>query len=148
VVEFPSRQELPHSVFTFIDLVESKLYDATSILSKEDGAMRIGGSPQHTARLSQRYQALGYGKSALSFIESSSSFPCRRHSVGFVGRGPALEIHISDRNINDQDRTCLGRVVQGMDVLARVETSIEKKEVIDIVQVRHVQVHDVSRREL
>lgn len=68
--------------------------------------------------------------------------------MGFVGRGPALEIHISDRNINDQDRTCLGRVVQGMDVLARVETSIEKKEVIDIVQVRHVQVHDVSRREL
>ena len=111
--------------------------------------MRIGGSPQQMARLSQRYKTLGYGKSVLSFIESSPSFPCRRHSVGFVGRGPALEIHISDHHVNDQDRTCLGRVVQGMNVLAMVETSIEKGEVVDVVQVRNEQVPDAkSRREL
>jgi cyclophilin family peptidyl-prolyl cis-trans isomerase len=149
VVEFPSRKELPHSVFTFITLIDSQLYDDTSILSKGvDGALRIGASPENMALLSQRYKALGYGKSALSFIESSLSFPCKRHSVGFDGRGPAMKIHISDRNVDDQDRTCMGRVVQGMDVLARVETSIEKKQVVDIVKVRHVQVHDVSRREL
>jgi cyclophilin family peptidyl-prolyl cis-trans isomerase len=149
VVEFPSRKELPHSVFTFIDLVESKLYDDTSILSKGDGAMRIGASPQHMSRLSQRYKALGYGKSALSFIESSQSFPCRRHSVGFVGRGPGLEIHTSDHNVHDQDRTCLGRVVHGMNVLARVEALIEHGEVVDIAQVRHAQIPDAtSRREL
>jgi cyclophilin family peptidyl-prolyl cis-trans isomerase len=164
VVEFPSRKELPHSVFTFMGLVESELYDGTSILSKRDGAMRIGGNPQHEARLSQRYKALGYGESALSFVESSpsslSSFPCRRHSVGFLGRGPALEIHVSDRHVNDQDRTCLGRVVQGIHVLERVEASMEKGEVVDIVQVRvqgrhnmpvqvqQVEVQDASRREL
>jgi hypothetical protein len=153
VVEFPSRNELPHSVFTLIDLVQAKLYDGTSIVSKRDGALRIGASPPHTARLSQRYKALGYGESALSFIESSPSFACRKHSVGLVGRGPALEIHISDRHVNDQDRTCLGRVVQGMedddDVLARVEAAMDKGEVVEIVHVRQIQVPDsASRKEL
>ena len=127
-----------------MDMVESKLYDDTSILSKGDGAMRIGGSPQQMARLSQRYKTVGYGKSVLSFIENSPSFPCKKNSVGFVGRGSALEIHISDHHVHDQDRTCLGRVVQGMDVLAMVETSIEKGEVVEIVQVRHEEVPDAK----
>ena len=133
-----------------MDLVEFELYDDTPILSRGDGAMCIGGSPQQMARLSQHHKTLGSGKSVLSFTENSPSFPCRKHSVGFVGRGPALEIYISDRHVHDQDRTCLGRVVQGMDVLAMVETSIEKGEVVEIVQVRNVlHVPEAeSRREL
>jgi cyclophilin family peptidyl-prolyl cis-trans isomerase len=160
VVEFPSLRELPHSVYTFLDLVEYKLYDGTAFLFSDNGVLRIGGSPSasNSARLAQRYKTHGYDESALFFVEVSNTYYCRRHSVGFVGRGPGLALYLSsaadytDRDSETQGReapkTCLGRVVRGMKTLSHVETAIDKGQVVDIVEVKHLKLDESHDKEL
>jgi cyclophilin family peptidyl-prolyl cis-trans isomerase len=137
VVELPSRKQLPHSVFTFLSLVESNLFDGTAFLSTNDSIMNIGKNPESSALLDQKFKALGFGQSALSFIEDSSDFRCESFSVGFVGLGPALELFLSD-DYSSSNRSCFGIVVRGMQTLSRVETTVENGETVDIVEVRHL----------
>jgi hypothetical protein len=45
VIEIPSRKVLPHSIYTFLTLVESKLYDdSAAFLSARDGGFQIGSN--------------------------------------------------------------------------------------------------------
>jgi cyclophilin family peptidyl-prolyl cis-trans isomerase len=154
VVEFPSLRELPHSVYTFLDLIESKLYDGTAFLFSANGVLRIGGSPSasNSARLAQRYKTHGYDESALLFVEVSNTYYCRKHSVGFVGRGPGLALYLSSSDSETQGReapkTCLGRVVRGMKTLSHVEAAIDKGQVVDIVEVKHLKLDESHDKEL
>ncbi|MGK3739620.1 MAG: hypothetical protein ACI90V_006467 [Bacillariaceae sp.] len=45
VIEIPSRKVRPHSIYTFLTLVESKLYnDGAAFLSARDGGFQIGSN--------------------------------------------------------------------------------------------------------
>ena len=97
IVELASLKDLPHSVYTFLDLVQSSLYEGTSFLWNKDKVLRVSGSENKDGiRLAQRYKELGFGDSALFFTETSSIHRCRRHSMGFVARGPGLLQRYSD----------------------------------------------------
>jgi cyclophilin family peptidyl-prolyl cis-trans isomerase len=146
VVELPSRKELPHSVFTFLDLADSKLFDETTFLfNDDDNVMRVGGGGQKAA---QRFKAQGYGESVLLFNEFSAAYACRKDSVGFLGRGPGLEIYMTDAEAENQDKACFGRVIRGMKTLQRVEANMLKGRVVDIVEVRNLHVDETSPGEL
>ena len=146
VVELPSLWELPHSVSTFLELVHSKLYDGTAFLANTGGSkgiLKIGGNPveKESARLERRYKQLGYEDSALYFTETSpANYPCtNKYSVGFVGRGPGLEIYLSSASGDNGDaseKTCFGRVVRGMKILNRLDSITSKSnQAVDIVEV-------------
>lgn len=138
VVELPSRKQLPHSVLTFLSLVESNFYDGTTFLSTPDRVLLIDSKPGSSALLENKLRTLGLGgDSALSFAEEASSFHCGIHSVGFVGLGPALEVHLSD-DFSRNRHACFGRIVRGLQILSRVEQVVGRGEFVDILGVRHL----------
>ena len=146
-MELPSLWELPHSVSTFLELVHSKLYDGTAFLANTSGTkgiLKIGGNPveKESARLERRYKQLGYDDSALYFTETSpANYPCtNKYSVGFVGRGPGLEIYLSPGEDSDASKkTCFGRVVRGMKILNRLNSITSKSsQAVDIVEVLYL----------
>ena len=58
VIEIPSRKVLPHSIYTFLTLVESKLYnDGAAFLSARDGGFQIGSNADSMA-LEQKLKPL------------------------------------------------------------------------------------------
>lgn len=140
VVELPSRKELPHSVFTFLEWVGSNLYDGTAFVSQRTGetVLQIDAIPDRSSKWIATYGALGYEESsALGFAEHSAAYVCQRHSMGFLGRGPALAIYMSDDAVmNTEIQSCLGRVIRGGKVLEHVQVVLGEGKDVEIVQVR------------
>ena len=151
VIEISSRKLLPHSVYTFLTLVESNLYnDGAAFLSTtRDGGLQIGSSrsPDDGAvdtiiSLEQKLKPLGLtGGSSLSFVESSTSgnaLPCGEFSFGFVHRGPGLNLFLS--NTTDEI-DCFARVIRGQENLHQIQSLLlESGEPAEILSVNHLRV--------
>ena len=134
LVELASLAEMPHTIFTFLDLIDLQLFDDTAFVSAN--ALQIeGGAPihaptEHTVKLYERYAKFGYGRTPLAFNEQSDQFPVQKFALGFAGApigGPGLVIHMSDhRDDTDTDglnKAVFGKVVRGFDTLARVQAA-------------------------
>ena len=118
-----SRAQLPHSVFTFLSLVESNLFDGFKISASED-SLQIEPDEESAAKIVNNFKAFGYGESALSFLETSAMFPCVQHSIGFVGKGPKLRVVMSEDF--GSDMFCFGKVVRGMKPLSLLRAELLK----------------------
>uniref|UniRef100_A0A7S1D247 PPIase cyclophilin-type domain-containing protein n=1 Tax=Cyclophora tenuis TaxID=216820 RepID=A0A7S1D247_CYCTE len=136
-VELASLSEMPHTIFTFLDLVDLQLFDGTAFVAANAMQME-GGSPGHAAtdraiKLYERYAKFGYSRSPLAFNEYSPRFPHEQFTVGFVGSpvaGPGLVINMVNnsetRGLNEHGRPtspCFGKVIQGFDTLARMQSA-------------------------
>jgi hypothetical protein len=139
-VEFGTLHEMPHTVYTFLKLVQAGLYHETSLQKGEDAI--TGGSPatsirkQVQSKLMRRYAELGFGVNPLLFTERSTA-PCDQYSFGLVHKGPDFEI-VLQRAAADDDMEkyhCPGRVVSGQDTLR----GLRKGERITIVDARIIQ---------
>ena len=144
VVELPSLWELPHSVHTFLELVESKLYDGSTIASSSNNSiLSIGGNTNASTKLERQFKKYGYhDDSVLYFEESSMTYPClTKHSIGFTDHGPGLDIYMADNAVSGNEaKTCLGRVVRGMKTLGRIETVTKTAggQTVDIMEVKYL----------
>lgn len=136
-VEIGALQEMPHTVYTFLSLVDAGLYHGTSIERSNDGASVTGGNPKDsiqkhgTSQLLRRYAELGYGTEPLLFTEVSLA-PCEDLAFGISGRGPDFAIRLDGSRL--EPFTCLGRVVDGRESLS----ALPKGEPISIIDARIV----------
>lgn len=133
-VELAPLNIMPHSIFTFLDLIDLQLYDGTAFVAAD--ANRIeGGSPNHangptSVKLHERYAKFGYNRSPVAFNEYSEDFPHTQFTMGFTGSpmtGPALAINLSDATATRGPGEnglgadpCFGKVVSGFDTLKRI----------------------------
>ena len=148
VIELSSRKELPHSTYTLITLVESRLYDdGTAFLSvRDDGGLRITSSNSSgKMSLEQKLKPLGLTDgSSLSFIETPSSnepLPCGDFSVGFIQRGPGLNFFLPGNDEGDNQTGCLAQVIRGQESLQKIRSLLlETGEPMEIVSVNHLRV--------
>jgi hypothetical protein len=138
-VQIASVHEMPHAIHTFLSLVQADAFLETS-WSQYEGIINqgrlIGGSPASTSRkqvqakLIRRYAEQGYTSTEPLLFPERSSQPCRAGSLGWIRHGPSLVLHVmpttkttgSDDNDND-DFTCFGRIVSGLDQLETFMTS-------------------------
>ena len=160
VVEIAGRTHVPHSIFTFLFLVEAHLYDGTAFSSGEqdtedgEGTFRLGRQPEFTTPswVDKKIEAFGFGSffssssTALGFLEESSSSlsSCESssyyYSIGFQGLGPALEVFPPGFQQNEDGPTpsCFGRVVRGGDVLHQITNRVRTGEAVDVLEVRQL----------
>ena len=141
VIELSSRKELPHSTYTFLTLVESNLYnDGVAFLSaRADGGLRISsGQSPDTASLEQKLKPLGLTDgSSLSFFETP--IPCGENSLGFVRRGPGLDIFLPSDV--DNQTGCFAQVIRGQENLQKIQSILlEGGEPMEIVSAKHLRV--------
>ena len=140
VVELASRKILPHTVFTFLSLVEYQLYDGTILSLRDDGSMVTStGNEEHEYVLKKKLKTLGMEEFILMFRETSPQFPCGENSIGFDWLAPSMEIYLDPRNESDEFKSCFGKVVRGFEALTAAKKSLSEGQQIDVVQARYLE---------
>ena len=129
---------MPHSVYTFLSLVESKLFDGFSITSSSADSLQIEPNEKADSTTNNILRAYGYGESALTFMESSSMFPCTEYSVGFVGLGSKLRLSMSEDDGSHDDMACFGSIVRGRSSLSLLQTELLKGSTATIVEMKYL----------
>lgn len=126
-VEFTDLSDMPHTIWTFLTLVDEGLYDGTTLhyLNTDRGLTVIGGEPHsgpthvHSS-LQRRYATAGYGSEPLLFEELSPIAPCRESAFGLVGRGPTL-LFPMEGYVDGGRFACPGDVTNGMEVIQQIQ---------------------------
>jgi len=125
-VELGALQEMPHTVLTFLSLVDAGLYQGTSITLSSDASRVTGGNPKSaverktSSRLLRKYADLAFGSDPLLFTEVPLG-PCGDFAFGIVGRGPDFLIQ-ADTSRSPTGLPCIGRVVAGQEALSALPT--------------------------
>ena len=134
-IELAPIDEMPHTVFTFLEQVEMGLYDDGGYAFHHNGEHIIMGAPvfNHLTPQdmdpAQRFADSGV-KSVL-FQEYSYNFPHYAYTVGFAGRpgGPDFYFNTQDNSAlhgpggyaeNGSADPCFGRVTRGTDIIDRI----------------------------
>lgn len=136
-IEIEKFDDMAHSVYTFLSLVDAGLYEGTSIHGHSDGTRIEGGHPKSSTskhvqtQLIRRYGELAYGSFPLLFTEVSVIKPCNAFFIGFVDRGPDFVIQLT--TAPSALPSCFGRIIRGEEAI----TAISKDErVITIINTR------------
>jgi len=125
---------MPHTVLTFLNMIDNGLYVDTTIDYAKNNVIR-GGNPSTVepsnvkTNVLAKFANFGYSAHNTLFFEneSSSNTPCRQFSFGLNERGPGFIIHktnyIDDKN---NPYNCPGVVTKGRNTLARLMNSHTK----------------------
>ena len=137
IIELAPIDELPHTVYWFLEQVDRKLYDGFSfhrnaghVLQGVASVPNFLTSKDHPAN-DQRFRDAGFH--SLLFLEYSEKFPHLKYTLGFAGNGgpsfyintknnskihgPGGQKHRDDPNEAD---TCFAKVIDGFDVVDRM----------------------------
>lgn len=139
MIEVPSLKDLPHSVSTFIDMVEAKVYDNTMIVGK-NGKLQIETLPSNpdALQLGNVKRVLGFSDNAVLFNEQSHKYPCKPNWIGYVDLGPTIEIYASDKS-NDSSISCFGQVIQGLKFVELTRAATNKGQSVELVMAKLLQ---------
>lgn len=147
VVELATRKQLPHSVYTFLTLVESGTYNDAAFISysHDQKVLQISGENTSNRDLESHLHRLGFPNGVngvLAFLEESPSLPCQANSIGFVQRGPNLKLFLEDGaewGADGAESTCFGRVVRGMEHMPEIKRHlVELQKRIGIQRVSYL----------
>ena len=146
VVEVASVQDLPHTVFRFLDMVEYGLLDQSTAMihptKRNPPRFLLDSQPEYRKERKDKMRTLGFGKTALTFVEEASSKSsiiqpsCNEHSIGFVGKGPSLQLFLAPED--EESTVCFGSVVRGADLLTEMKAASARGEQAHIVEVKHL----------
>ena len=140
-MELPTRKQLPHSVFTFLSLVEAQFYDATTLVLVPGQSQILQTQATSPDATTKKLKTLGLGgapessSTALSFEEYSSSYPCDAFSIAFHGLGPTMEILLSSE-FSNEEKGCFGQLVRGQKTMAKAHKAISSGGQVTITEAR------------
>ena len=140
VVELASRRDMPHSVFTFLSLVNYEMYDAATFLAPENKSdiLSLSTTIDPEGTFQEKRRMVGMQESILMFPEISSRFPCEDYSVGFQELGPALEFYLSlsPGGEESSSSSCFGKIVRGAETLVSIQEALVNGKVVDITHIQ------------
>eukprot|EP00934_Nitzschia_sp_Nitz4_P009162 Nitzschia sp. Nitz4//scaffold297_size22919//11866//13169//NITZ4_008522-RA/size22919-augustus-gene-0.6-mRNA-1//1//CDS//3329546301//9152//frame0 len=127
-LELASVDDMPHSVFTFLELVERGMYNNDAIRFHHNGAHISQGSATDSATL-QKFMDTGIGH--VLYQEYSPNFPHVAYTAGFSSRpsGPNFYFNTKDNSAvhgpggyaaDGSPDPCFGKVTRGFDVIDRI----------------------------
>jgi cyclophilin family peptidyl-prolyl cis-trans isomerase len=142
--------EMPHTIYTFLEQVSMGLYDDGGYAFHHNGNHIIMGSPEvnHLTPLKmdpmQRFTDSGVAN--VLFQEYSVDFPHEPYTVGFAGRpgGPSFYFNMEDNSglhgpngyaADGSADPCFGRVTRGQDVIDQIHGLTGEMEHADWKQI-------------
>lgn len=143
VIETAPIDEMPHSIWLFLEQVDRQLFDGCSFHRNAGHVVQAGPAPNFLtspgAQLAKRFKTAGL--SSVLFQEYSPKVPHEKYTIGYGGRpgGPEFYINLRDNTrdhgpggqANYEDPTeadpCFAKVISGFEAIDR----IHKAEVKD-----------------
>ena len=128
VIETAPNELMPHSVYTFLQMVEAHTWDDTVLLGIDHVILATLEDTENNLKISDSTRTL-------SFPEYSKDYPHVENTVGFVGRpgGPRFYINSYDNRqdhgpggqkryaLVEEADPCFGIVIHGLDLLPRLK---------------------------
>ena len=127
-VVFRHVEEMPHTIWTFLSLVDLGLYSGTVIGLSGSGGALMGGAPssatskQIHSHLKRLYVEHGYGPEPFLLEETSPTAPCSQMTLGITEHGPQFFIPL--QGVSPQEgfmsRSCPGEIIGGKEFLQKL----------------------------
>ena len=123
VMEMASLDIMPHSVYTFLEMVSIGLLDGCSFILNALHVLKAAPLPYDGSSASGKArQFLDHGLESVAFREYAPDFPHKRYTVGFAADGsPSFYINIEDNSDIHVGDPCFAKVVSGFDTIQRLE---------------------------
>jgi len=125
VLEMASLDLMPHSVYTFLEMVDAGLFDGCSFILNAMNVIKAaplpyekGVSPSKIVKAFERK-----GLDTVWFKEYSKDYPHEQYTVGFAADGsPSFYINTDDNTDElHADEPCFARIVSGFDTLEKMK---------------------------
>ena len=116
---------MPHSSFTFLEMVSSGLMDGCSFILNALHVLKAAPLPYDGSSAAAKARAFTeLGLESVAFKEYSESFPHTKYTVGFAADGsPSFFINTEDNTEIHVGDPCFGQVIKGFDTIKRLEAS-------------------------
>lgn len=123
IIEMASLDIMPHSVYTFLEMISAKLLDGCSFILNALHVLKAAPLPYDGSSASiKARQFLDHGLESVAFREYSHDFPHDKYTVGFAADGsPSFYINTEDNSEIHVGEPCFARIVSGFNTVQRLE---------------------------
>jgi cyclophilin family peptidyl-prolyl cis-trans isomerase len=125
VMELAPLELMPHSVFTFMEMVSADLFDGCSFILNAMHVIKAAPLPYDGSSASAKVRAFTRnGLESVAYREYSPDYPHEKYTVGFAADGsPSFYINTQDNTDIHVGDPCFAKIVSGMDTVQRLEAS-------------------------
>jgi len=125
ILEMAETELMPHSVFTFLEMVHAKLFDGCSFILNAMDVVKAAPLPYDGSSASQKVKAFTkLGLDTVSFREYSPEYPHEQYTVGFSADGsPSFYINTHDNSEQHVGEPCFATIVSGFETVERLEAA-------------------------
>mmetsp|Transcript_44759 Transcript_44759/g.50724 ORF Transcript_44759/g.50724 Transcript_44759/m.50724 type:complete len:430 (+) Transcript_44759:57-1346(+) len=123
IMEMASLDLMPHSVYTFLEMVSKQLIDGCSFILNAIHVIKAAPLPYDGSSASRKArQFLDHGLESVAFREYTPDFPHKRYTVGFTADGsPSFYINTENNSEIHVGDPCFAKVVSGFDTVERLK---------------------------
>jgi len=116
---------MPHSVYTFLEMVNAKLFDGCSFILNAMHVVKAAPLPYDGSSAAQKVKSFTkLGLDTVSFREYSTEYPHEQYTVGFAADGsPSFYINTQDNSEQHAGEPCFGKIVSGYETVERLEAA-------------------------
>jgi cyclophilin family peptidyl-prolyl cis-trans isomerase len=121
-IEMAPIDLMPHSVHTFLEMVNARLLDGCSFILNALNVVKAAPLPYDGRLASKKAKAFAEkGLESVVFKEYSENYPHKKYTVGFAADGsPSFYINTADNSEIHVGDPCFGRVISGFDTVQRL----------------------------
>ena len=126
ILEMAPLDLMPHSVYTFLEMVDNHLYDGCSFILNAMNILKAAPLPYEKGewgsakQMDRNFHKLGL--ETVSFREYSEEYKHEQYTVGFAADGsPDFFINTGDNTEEHAGEPCFARVVSGFETVTKME---------------------------
>ncbi|GKY95820.1 hypothetical protein MPSEU_000542700 [Mayamaea pseudoterrestris] len=123
VIELADVEMMPHSVYTFLQMVSLGLLDGCSFILNALHVVKAAPLPYDGSSAAQKAQDFTKaGLESVAFKEYSPEYPHKQYTVGFAADGsPSFFINTENNADVHAGDPCFGTIVSGLEAIKRLE---------------------------
>jgi len=125
IAEMASLDLMPHSVHTFLEMVDKGLWNGCSFVMNAMHVIKAAPLPYDSSPAAAKARAFtDTGLNGPRFKESSDQYPHLKYTLGFAGgHSPSWYINTEDNTEIHGGDPAFARIIYGFDTIARLENS-------------------------